>query len=137
MTRAKSYRLLSRILGTAVESGYLASNPCTIRGAAAEPAPEMRFATVAEVAAPGRRYPTAVPGAGPGRRLHRLALGGDDRAAPQAPGPDRRRCASGSTQVMTGSSWNADANAWASRGTSASVALRTGDPLDTTGSQPN
>jgi hypothetical protein len=50
-TRAKSYRLLSRILGTAVESGYLARNPCAIRGAAAEPAPEMRFATVAEVAA--------------------------------------------------------------------------------------
>jgi integrase len=50
-TRAKSYRLLSRILGTAVESGYLGRNPCTIRGAAAEPAPEMRFATVAEVAA--------------------------------------------------------------------------------------
>jgi integrase len=50
-TRAKSYRLLSRILGTAIESGYLARNPCTIRGAAAEPAPEMRFATVAEVAA--------------------------------------------------------------------------------------
>ena len=49
-TRAKSYRLLSRILGTAIESGYLARNPCTIRGAA-EPAPEMRFATVAEVAA--------------------------------------------------------------------------------------
>jgi integrase len=50
-TRAKSYRLLSRIVGTAIESGYLARNPCTIRGAAAEPAPEMRFATVAEVAA--------------------------------------------------------------------------------------
>src|SRR5512132_3420348 len=50
-TRAKAYRLLSRILGTAIESGYLARNPCTIRGAAAEPAPEMRFATVALVAA--------------------------------------------------------------------------------------
>ena len=50
-TRAKSYRLLSRILGTAVEGGYLTRNPCTIRGAAAERAPEMRFATVAEVAA--------------------------------------------------------------------------------------
>jgi integrase len=49
-TRAKPYRLF-RILGTAVESGYLARNPCTIRGPAAEPAPEMRFATVAEVAA--------------------------------------------------------------------------------------
>jgi Phage integrase central domain len=50
-TRAKAYRLLSRILATAVESGYLARNPCTIRGAAAEPAPEMRFATVNQVAA--------------------------------------------------------------------------------------
>jgi integrase len=50
-TRAKAYRMLARILGTAVETGYLARNPCTIRGAAAEPAPEMRFATVAEVAA--------------------------------------------------------------------------------------
>jgi integrase len=50
-TRAKSYRLLSRILGTAIESGYLTRNPCTIRGAASEPAPEMRFATVTQVAA--------------------------------------------------------------------------------------
>src|SRR5512132_3558003 len=50
-TQAKAYRLLSRILGTAIESGYLTRNPCTIRGAASEPAPEMRFATVAEVAA--------------------------------------------------------------------------------------
>jgi integrase len=50
-TRAKAYRLLSRILATAIESGYLARNPCTIRGAATEPAPEMRFAAVAEVAA--------------------------------------------------------------------------------------
>jgi integrase len=50
-TRAKSYRLLSRILGKAIESGYLTRNPCNIRGATAEPAPEMRFATVAEVAA--------------------------------------------------------------------------------------
>jgi integrase len=50
-TRAKSYWLLSRILGTAIESGYLARNPCTIRGAASEPAPEMRFATVTQVAA--------------------------------------------------------------------------------------
>jgi integrase len=50
-TQAKAYRLLFRILGTAVEGGYLARNPCRIRGAAAEPAPEMRFTTVAEVAA--------------------------------------------------------------------------------------
>jgi hypothetical protein len=39
-TRAKAYRLLSRILGTAIESGYLTRNRCTIRGAAAEPAPK-------------------------------------------------------------------------------------------------
>jgi integrase len=50
-TRAKAYRLLSRILGTAIESGYLTRNPCTIRGAASDPVGEMRFATVAEVAA--------------------------------------------------------------------------------------
>jgi integrase len=50
-TRAKSYRLLSRILATAIESGYLTRNPCTIRGAASDPVGEMRFATVAEVAA--------------------------------------------------------------------------------------
>jgi integrase len=50
-TRAKSYRLLSRILGTAIESRYLTRNPCTIRGVASEPISEMPFATVAEVAA--------------------------------------------------------------------------------------
>jgi integrase len=49
-TRAKSYRLLTRILGQAVEAGYLARNPCVVRGAASEPASEMRFATVAQVA---------------------------------------------------------------------------------------
>jgi integrase len=49
-TRAKSYRLLSRILGQAVEAGYLSRNPCAVRGAASEPATEMRFATVAQVA---------------------------------------------------------------------------------------
>jgi integrase len=65
-TRAKAYRLLSRILGTAIESGYLARNPCTIRGAAAEPAPEMRLATVAEVAA----LADAIP-----RRFRALVLG--------------------------------------------------------------
>jgi integrase len=86
-TRAKSYRLLSRILGTAVDSGYLARNPCTIRGAAAEPAPEMRFASVAEVAA----LADAIP-----RRFRALVLvaaytglrwGGAGRAAREAGGP--------------------------------------------------
>jgi integrase len=50
-TVAKAYRLLSRILGTAVEAGYLLRNPCTVKGAGQERAPEMRFATVAQVAA--------------------------------------------------------------------------------------
>ena len=50
-TVAKAYRLLSRILGAAVEAGYLVRNPCTVKGAGQERAPEMRFATVAQVAA--------------------------------------------------------------------------------------
>jgi integrase len=50
-TIAKAYRLLSRILGAAVEAGYLLRNPCAVKGAGQERAPEMRFATVAQVAA--------------------------------------------------------------------------------------
>jgi integrase len=50
-TVAKAYRLLSRILGAAVEAGYLPRNPCTVKGAGQERAPEMRFATVAQGAA--------------------------------------------------------------------------------------
>jgi integrase len=49
-TRAKCYRLLSRILGQAVEAGYLSRNPCMVRGAASEPRTEMRFAIVDQVA---------------------------------------------------------------------------------------
>jgi hypothetical protein len=50
-TVAKAYRLLSRILGAAVEAGYLLRNPCTVKGAGQERASEMRFVTVAQVAA--------------------------------------------------------------------------------------
>jgi integrase len=50
-TRAKAYRLLARILDTAVEAGRIPRNPCTVKGAASERAPEMRVATVAQVAA--------------------------------------------------------------------------------------
>jgi len=39
-TAAKCYRLLRAILNTAVEDGLLASNPCSIRGAGTEKAPE-------------------------------------------------------------------------------------------------
>ncbi len=49
-TRAKAYRLLSRILAVAAESGYVVRNPCTIKGAGVEHAPEMRIATVRQVA---------------------------------------------------------------------------------------
>ena len=56
-TRAKAYRLLARILGAAVEARYIAVNPCTIRRAASEDTPEMRIATVEQVAAIAARVP--------------------------------------------------------------------------------
>jgi integrase len=56
-TRAKAYRLLARILGSAVEARYLAVNPCGIRGAASDGAPEMRIATVDQVVAIANRVP--------------------------------------------------------------------------------
>jgi len=49
-TIAKAYRLLRRILGCAVQAGYLPQNPCVVRGAGSEHAPEMRIATVEQVA---------------------------------------------------------------------------------------
>ena len=48
-TAAKAYRLLSSIMRTAVTDGYIESNPCQIRGAAVERAPERPIATMAEV----------------------------------------------------------------------------------------
>jgi len=48
-TAAKAYRLLSSIMRTAVTDGFLESNPCQIRGAAVERAPERPIATMAEV----------------------------------------------------------------------------------------
>jgi integrase len=56
-TRAKAYRLLARILGSAVEARFLAVNPCGIRRAASDGAPEMRIATVDQVAAVAQRVP--------------------------------------------------------------------------------
>ena len=50
-TVAKAYRLLARIMDTAVEAGLIVRNPCSVKGAATERAPEMRVATVAQVAA--------------------------------------------------------------------------------------
>ena len=50
-TVAKAYRLLARIMDTAVEAGLISRNPCSVKGAATERAPEMRVATVGQVAA--------------------------------------------------------------------------------------
>jgi integrase len=50
-TVAKAYRLLARIMDTAVEAGLIVRNPCSVKGAATERAAEMRVATVAQVAA--------------------------------------------------------------------------------------
>src|SRR5919199_565441 len=59
-TVAKAYRLLARIMAEAVESGYIARTPCTVKGAGVERPPEMRFATVEQVIrlanAAGPRY---------------------------------------------------------------------------------
>lgn len=50
-TVAKAYRLLTRILDTAVAADLLVRNPCAPKGAATEHAPEIRVATVTQVAA--------------------------------------------------------------------------------------
>jgi integrase len=50
-TVAKAYRLLARIMDTAVEAGLIVRNPCAVKGAATERAAEMRVATVTQVAA--------------------------------------------------------------------------------------
>jgi hypothetical protein len=61
-TRAKAYRLLARILGAAVEARYIAVNPCGIRRAASDGAPEMRIATVDQVVAIANRVPARYRG---------------------------------------------------------------------------
>jgi integrase len=48
-TAAKAYRLMSSIMRTAVADGLVESNPCQVRGAAVERAPERPIATMAEV----------------------------------------------------------------------------------------
>jgi integrase len=46
---AKAYRLLRAMLGTAVEDGVLSQNPCRIKGAGTESAPERPTLTVSQV----------------------------------------------------------------------------------------
>jgi len=48
-TAAKAYRLMSSIMRTGVTDGLLEANPCQIRDAAVERAPERPIATMAEV----------------------------------------------------------------------------------------
>ncbi len=48
-TAAKAYRLMSSIMRTAVTDGIVQTNPCQVRGAAVERAPERPVATMAEV----------------------------------------------------------------------------------------
>jgi integrase len=50
-TAAKAYRLLSSIMRTAVSDELIRRNPCQVRGAAVERAPERPVATIAEVEA--------------------------------------------------------------------------------------
>ncbi|MGH9047936.1 MAG: tyrosine-type recombinase/integrase [Acidimicrobiales bacterium] len=50
-TAAKAYRLLSSIMRTAVADEVLGRNPCQIKGAGVEKAPERPVATIAEVQA--------------------------------------------------------------------------------------
>jgi integrase len=48
-TAAKAYRLFSSIMRTAVDDELITRNPCQVRGAAAERAPERPIATMGEV----------------------------------------------------------------------------------------
>jgi len=50
-TAAKAYRLLSSMMRTAVADEVIPRNPCQVKGAAVEKAPERPVASVAEVAA--------------------------------------------------------------------------------------
>lgn len=56
-TAAKAYRLLSSIMRTAVADELIRRNPCQIRGAAVEKAPERPIATIAEVNALAESMP--------------------------------------------------------------------------------
>lgn len=49
VTVAKAYRLLRTIMGSAVEDGRIAANPCRIKGAGVEQTPEREIASVPEV----------------------------------------------------------------------------------------
>lgn len=81
---AKCYRLLRSILGTAVEDGLVAANPCTIKGAGVERADERYLPTLDEVYAlastvqPQFRAMVLLAALGGLRRGELLALGRRD-----------------------------------------------------------
>ena len=58
-TAAKAYRLLASILRTAVSDELLPKNPCQVRGAAVEKAPERPIASIAEVMPSLKRCPNS------------------------------------------------------------------------------
>ena len=49
-TVAKAYRLLKHVMTTAADEGLIGRSPCVIKGAGTEHLPEMKFATVDQVA---------------------------------------------------------------------------------------
>ena len=59
-TAAKAYRLLSAIMRTAVADELISRNPCQVRGAAVEKAPERPIATIAEVDALANAMPPSL-----------------------------------------------------------------------------
>jgi integrase len=56
-TAAKAYRLMSSIMRSAETDGLIAKNPCQVRGAAVERAPERPIATMPEVDALAAKMP--------------------------------------------------------------------------------
>ncbi len=72
-TVAKCYRLLRTILGTAVEDGVIAKNPCVINGAGVERHPERPVATVEQVFDLSDAIGARVPGDGACGGLHQPA----------------------------------------------------------------
>lgn len=56
-TAAKAYRLLREVMGAAVADNAIARNPCQVKGAGQEKAPERPVATVAEVDALAQAMP--------------------------------------------------------------------------------
>jgi hypothetical protein len=73
-TVAKAYRLLARIMDTAVEAGLIVRNPCPVKGAATSTRPRCG-SPPSPRSPPLPRRSSSLPGAGPGRRLRRAALG--------------------------------------------------------------